>query len=380
MKLYVHVPFCHSKCAYCDFYSTPRNEWMEAYADALAGEWDERRKELKEPIDTLYLGGGTPSSLPPLLLKRITDMLTDRGHGCGAPAVMTGLREATIEANPEDVTKDWVDFIVSETPFRRVSMGIQSFSDEELTLIGRRHSAQRAVEAIGCLRDGGIENISCDLIYGLPGQSLESWKKSLDTLIALHPEHISAYLLSYEPGTRLSAMLERGKIHETDEATVDDMYTYLCEASRKGGYVHYEISNFALPGHEAVHNSSYWDGSPYIGLGPGAHSWDGEKRSFNPSSLKDYLACNGKDFGIIDEEDALNRYNDILITRLRTLRGLHPSLIEREFGKEARSSFVHDASALERKGLLSLSPDGAYIIPEKMWLTSNSILLELIKI
>ena len=381
MKLYVHIPFCHSKCAYCDFYSTPRKDWMEAYVDALAGEWEQRRKGLKEPIDTLYLGGGSPSSLPTGLLKRIIETLTSDNSSINTYTNNPPhLREATIEANPEDVTKEWVDFIVNETPFRRVSMGIQSFSDEELALIGRRHSAQKAIEAIGRLREGGIGNISCDLIYGLPGQSLESWKKSLDTLIAVRPEHISAYLLSYEPGTRLSVMLEKGKIHETDEAIIDDMYAFLCETTRKAGYIHYEISNFALPGREAIHNSSYWDGSPYIGLGPGAHSCDGVSRSFIPPSLKNYIACKGKDFGIIDEENELNRYNDMLITRLRTLRGLRPSSVKQEFGGEIYESFVNEASALEKKGLLKLSPEGAYIIPEKMWLTSNSILLELIKI
>ncbi|MDE5915376.1 MAG: radical SAM family heme chaperone HemW, partial [Duncaniella sp.] len=265
MKLYIHVPFCHSKCAYCDFYSTPRKEWMEAYTDALINEWHVRSETFEEAVDTLYFGGGTPSSLPPQLFKRIIDALDLD------PRL---LREATVEANPEDVTADWVRFIVNETPLRRVSMGIQSFDDSELHTVGRRHTAARAIEAVETLRAEGIANISCDLIYGLPGQDMKSWERSLSTLTGLRPEHISAYLLSYEPGTRLSVMLDQGKITETPDEVVEAMYALLCETTAKEGYRHYEISNFALPGKEAIHNSSYWDGSPYIGLGPGAHSWD----------------------------------------------------------------------------------------------------------
>lgn len=164
MKLYVHIPFCHSKCAYCDFYSTPRSEWMEGFVDAVAGEWEERSRDLHEEVDTLYFGGGTPSSLPLPLLGRLLDIFN----------LQSPLREATIEANPEDITAEWVDYIVSHTPFRRVSMGIQSFSDRELQTVGRRHSADHAAEAFQTLRRGGIGNISCDLIYGLPGQTLTS--------------------------------------------------------------------------------------------------------------------------------------------------------------------------------------------------------------
>lgn len=370
MKLYVHIPFCGSKCAYCDFYSTPRHEWMEAFVDSALSEWALRSQGLSEPVDTLYFGGGTPSSLPLPLLKKLTDGL-----------VLTApLREATIEANPEDVTPEWVDFIVSETPFRRVSMGIQTFSDSELKAIGRRHDAARAVSAYETLRKGGIENISCDLIYGLPGQDMASWEKSLSTLIGLRPEHISAYLLSYEPGTRLYIRLEKGEITEADDELVTAMYTRLCEATSAAGYRHYEISNFALPGREAVHNSSYWDGSPYIGLGPGAHSWDGERRAFNPSNLKAYIGRKGIGFLEIEEETADNRFNDMLITRLRTSRGIHLREIVRDFGEETAREFAGQCRPLLADGLLTLSDGDCYRIPEHHWLTSNSTLLKLIRV
>lgn len=369
MKLYVHIPFCGSKCAYCDFYSSPKREWMEAFVDAAVNEWRQRSEGLEEAVDTLYFGGGTPSSLPPALLGRLLD-------GLGLPS---GLREATIEANPEDVSREWVRFIIDETPFRRVSMGVQSFSDSELSAIGRRHDSARAIEAFRTMRDEGIGNISCDLIYGLPGQDMKSWKKSLSTLIDLRPEHISAYLLSYEPGTRLYARLQQGKVTEADDVLVEDMYSLLCGMTAAAGYSHYEISNFAKPGREAIHNSSYWDGSPYIGLGPGAHSWDGVRRSFNPSNLKDYILRGGRDFAECEDEDDNNRFNDMLITRLRTSRGILLPEIAETFGKTVAEEFKSQAGLLADAGLMSVDGD-CYTIPESHWLTSNSILLQLIRV
>lgn len=370
MKLYIHIPFCKSKCAYCDFYSTPRLELMESFVDSAINEWKSRSKGLDEPIDTLYLGGGTPSSLPPQLLSRLLSALP----------LTDAIREATIEANPDDISPEWVSFITGETPFRRVSMGIQSFSDTELSAISRRHSAADAVKAFETLRAGGIDNISCDLIYGLPGQDCRSWEKSLERLIDMRPEHISAYLLSYEPGTRLYARLSQGKVAEADEDTVEKMYSILCSKTAEAGYGHYEISNFALPGREAVHNSSYWDGSPYIGLGPGAHSWDGKCRSYNPSNLKDYINAGGVGFGVIEEEDDDNRFNDMIITRLRTRRGLLLSEIREQFGESVLNDFLADSRPLEKEGLLTVTEDGRYSVPEEKWLMSNSILLPLIRV
>ncbi len=370
-KLYIHVPFCHAKCAYCDFYSTPRREWMEAYIDSLLHEWQLRGSEAPDGFDTIYIGGGTPSSLPISLLARLLAEL---------PPSAGQLKEFTIEANPEDVTADWVKFICEETMIDRVSMGIQSFSDNELRAISRRHSASEAIDAYRRLRQGGVRNISCDLIYGLPSQSLDSWKRSLDTLVSLHPEHISAYLLSYEDGTRLSAMLSAGKIAETEETVILNMYRYLCDTLRVAGYQHYEISNFALPGMKAVHNSSYWDGSIYIGLGPGAYSWDGTNRSYNPSDLKRYIACRGENFKVIEHESFDNRFNDTVMTALRTSRGLNLVELESSFGTEAVSELRSELPPLIANGHITLNSKGILTIPEEHWLISNSIILPLIRV
>lgn len=343
---------------------------MGEYVDAAVNEWKLRCHTAPAGIDTIYIGGGTPSSLPPeLLLKLLSSLpVTDR------------IKEFTIEANPEDVTPAWVKFIREYTAIDRVSMGIQSFSDEELKIVGRRHTAADAVSAYELLRSEGIGNISCDLIYGLPGQTFDSWRRSLDRLISLRPEHVSAYLLSFEEGTRLYAMLSAGKVSEADEGLITEMYDYLCEALRSAGYVHYEISNFALPGKKAVHNSAYWDGSPYIGIGPGAYSWDGANRSYNPSNLRDYIASGGENFGVMEIETVDNRFNDSVMTSLRTLRGLDLDILERDYGTPVVDEMKSALPPLIEQGYLCLSDDNILTIPEKHWLISNSILLPLIRV
>lgn len=282
------------------------------------------------------------------------------------------MSELTVEANPEDVDFGFADFIASVSPSARVSMGVQSLIDSELAVIGRRHSADDSVKAYRILRDRGISNISLDLIYGLPGQSLDSWKCSVDGLLNLRPEHISAYLLSYEPRTRLWAMLENGKIVEASEDLVSGMYDYLCEALRDAGYEHYEISNFALPGYRARHNSAYWDGSEYVGLGPGAHSFVDGKRGYNLPSLKDYIATRGCGVYREDPEDDMSRFNDRVITALRTSSGL--CLNDLRLYPDSYGSAVR----LLSEGLLAECGDGRISIPERMWLRSDYVMRELI--
>lgn len=364
MRVYIHVPFCRSKCSYCDFYSTPRHEMMGKYVDTIGEEWL-AIPERATP-DTIYIGGGTPSCLPLHMLDRLISHIS----------ITTPLREFTIEANPEDVTLKWATHITAKTAIDRVSMGIQTFNDTTLSFLGRRHSGKQAEIAIGILRRAGVSNLSCDLIYGLPGQSLDDWRRDLDRLIGIRPEHISAYLLSYEPRTRLGGMLKKGTVEETSDTLAEQMYQYLCEATRSAGYRHYEISNFALPGHESLHNSSYWDGSDYIGLGPGAHSMVRGTRWHNPSDLHSYLLNRGRNFRVIEEEDAKNRFNDLLITALRTARGLDPADIPEEFSDNFRAT----SSRLLSAGNLSYTDQGRLIIPESRWLTSNTILLDLIEV
>ena len=361
--LYIHIPFCGAKCAYCDFYSGPFAVDHSRYIAAGARELELRRDEpgAVNPT-TLYIGGGTPSLLTADEFTALASRLPD----------LSGVEEFTIEVNPDDVTDERVDAWMS-AGVNRVSMGVQSLDDEVLKRVGRRHTARMAIDAYVRLRRHGIDNISLDLIYGLPSQSLDSWKNSLDGVLALRPEHLSAYSLSYEPGTRLYAALQVGKIKETDENTVVAMYTYLCDRMRAAGYEHYEISNFALPGCRSRHNSSYWSFTPYTGLGPGAHSFDGEVRRYNPSSLKGYLEAieSGRTAYEVDEETAMDRLNDRIMVAMRTSDGLDLSTLPVDIADRlSRLADKKQAAGLVRLG-------SRIFIPEDKFLVSDAIIRDL---
>lgn len=276
--IYIHVPFCKSFCTYCGFYSelvsNGCGKQFEAYAGAVAAEAAARRDEIVSTlsVNTLYIGGGTPSVLPPSILRRIVD------------AIPFGpFTEFTLEANPDDITpealRQWKSLGVN-----RLSMGVQSFDDALLRWMGRRHDAAGAVSAFESARKAGYGNISIDLIFGINGFS--SWEASVRQAVELRPEHISAYQLSLEDGSALSDMAGAGKYSEESEDICREQYDLLCRILGEAGYVHYEVSNFALPGYEAVHNSAYWRRVPYVGLGPAAHSFDGFRRRWNSSSLE----------------------------------------------------------------------------------------------
>ncbi|MDE6086625.1 MAG: radical SAM family heme chaperone HemW [Muribaculaceae bacterium] len=363
--LYIHIPYCHSKCHYCDFYSGSGLGYQNIYVEAIAKEFSIRRQEIIEPFKTIYIGGGTPSSLEPINIERLLYFCKTMND--------VNPEEFTVEVNPEDVTSGLIETLRSYG-VNRVSMGIQSLVDSELKDVGRNHLSSQAIESAGMISES-FPNFSYDLIFGLPGQTLNSLRFSLDRLLELRPPHISVYLLSYEPGTRLYARLAAGKINETDESTVNEMYSLICRKLADEGYNHYEISNFALTGYESRHNSSYWASVPYLGLGASAHSFDGRLRRYNPSNLKEYLKSinAGKSAAIIDEEDADNRLNDILITRLRTARGLHrDDLLPSDYSRVEPT-----INSLIERGQLSKIGDSVRI-PEEQWLVSDNILRELI--
>lgn len=358
--IYVHIPFCRSKCGYCDFHSVPQLKLADSYLDALEGEVGER---CAAGADTLYVGGGTPSALSLKQLGRLFSMLPSPGRG-----------ECTIEVNPDDVTEDFVAFLTSETPVNRVSMGVQSMVEAELALAGRRHSPERVAEACRLFHRHGIDNLSLDLIYGLPGQTIDSWRYSLGALLELSPCHLSAYMLTYEPRTRFTAMRDAGKLAEASEDTLVGMYDALIEATRRAGMEHYEISNFALPGMRARHNSSYWSGADYIGLGTGAHSYINGVRGYNPQDIRGYINACGRGFYVEEQETPENLFNDMLITRLRTSDGLSlDSLTGEDAARLLKAASKHLAA-----GRMSL--DGHILrICETSWLVSDNILIDLIK-
>ncbi len=369
--LYIHIPYCHSKCSYCDFLSTPRSDTMLQYIDALKIELEMRISEIDDVYSTIYIGGGTPSILPLPLLQQIIK------HIARYIDIAT-LNEFTIEANPEDISSEWCDAIV-KMGISRVSMGIQSFDDVELKAINRRHSAQMAVDAIDILRRSGINEISGDLIYGLPGQSLVSWQQSLDRLLQFQLPHFSAYLLSYEPGTGLYAQLKSGNVEEASEELAQEMYNHLIDEARKNGYEHYEISNFSLSGHNAIHNSNYWKDLPYLGLGVSAHSFDGSNRRFNGNNLKHYIATieSGKPYFSVEEETFEERHNDYIIVSLRTSHGINLDDYRHRWGDTYYEQLISTAQKYLSSGEMIIRGN-QLAISEKSMLISDRIMVDFI--
>lgn len=377
--LYIHIPYCRSKCYYCDFYSRPTGGAdISNYVEALLQEWHMRCNEIDEVVSTVYIGGGTPSLMDDKLLVRLIDGLSEFID-------FSSLKEFTFEANPEDINDRRIELWQS-MGINRVSIGIQSFKQSELDVIGRRHRSSVGTEALKLLSAKNI-NYNADLIYGLPDQTLQNWKDNLCRLLDYNPPHFSAYLLSYEPGTRLTAMRDQGRVNEASEELACAMYEMLCEVAIQAGYNHYEISNFSKPGLEAIHNSSYWNYTPYIGLGVSAHSFDGTVRRFNPNNLKRYLASmnNNRTYYETDDENTQNRFNDYLITSLRTRAGFSPSFAMRTFSHKIVEEFYANLNKLNTdfkiKGklapIIKLSDD-ALAIPEQLWLKSDAILRDLI--
>lgn len=310
-----------------------------AYVCAVVEEARQRRRELTphECIKTLYLGGGTPSQLDP-------ETMTSLVNGLREALPLDQLVEFTIEVNPDDVTLDYMEWMVS-LGVNRVSMGVQSFVDEELRFIRRRHDALDARRAVKIIRDAGINNISIDLIYGIPGQTIDTWRYSVDEAVALGVQHISAYNLSYEKGTQLWNMRARGEVAELDDDTCVAMYQLLVESLRKAGYEHYEISNFSLPGYHSRHNSAYWDGTPYLGLGAAAHSFNGVVRRYNPADLQEYLDRINEQGIAYDEEHLTTeeQYDETVMLALRTARGLDTAVIHDRFGQDTYDYLMRQA-------------------------------------
>lgn len=362
--IYIHIPFCAKKCIYCDFYSLgARNAPWEAYTSALLSELKSRLGELRgESIDTLYIGGGTPSLIPPREFRRLAGALRELAPNAA---------EFTVEVNPDDVTPALVEMYRAEG-VNRVSMGVQSLEDGELRAIGRRHTAARALEAYGLLR--ALGNVSVDLIFGLPGQTPESWERTVRRVAELRPEHVSAYSLMWEEGTALSVMRRQGRVKEAPEGWSLRMYSMLSDALAEAGYVHYEISNYALPGRESRHNSSYWAGVPYLGLGAGAHSYDGlSTRRSNPCDAGAYTAFHADGahgtFFVTEELSREELREEYVMTRLRTARGIDLAEYARLYGEGESDAILRHASRHLRAGhlakqgnRLSLSPDAVMLL------------------
>lgn len=371
--IYIHIPFCKTRCIYCDFYSTTLvNGWKERFVNALCKEIEMRKEYLDgRCIDTVYFGGGTPSLLSAEDFAVIFDCLSK----CFDLSQCT---EITLEANPDDLTLSYLKEL-SALPFNRISMGVQTFDNRSLSLLNRRHTAEQAIEAVRASREVGFRNLSIDLIYGLPGESENQWQTDLEQAIALHPEHISAYHLTYENGTPLERMLRKKQVSEVSEETSLHFFTSLVETLTKAGYEQYEISNFCQTGLQSRHNSSYWQGVHYLGLGPSAHSFNGTSRSWNVAAIKEYVVAIERCLLPLETEELslTTRYNERIITALRTSVGLSISELKEDFGDEWKSYCLAMADPHLRAGRLKLEKDRLRLTQSGIFL-SDGIMSDLL--
>ena len=366
LGIYVHIPFCRRKCAYCDFYSLsgPQAEQMDAYLAALQRQIvDFFTGEGKRQVDTLYIGGGTPSVLGAERLCTLLD--TIHRHADLLPHA-----EITVEVNPESVDEALL-LALRKAGVNRISMGIQSSDDTQLAALGRLHTFAQAKAAAEKIQSLCTENLSVDLMYGLPGQTMESWKQSVEDILSLRPAHISCYALKLEEGTPLY----RKNPTLPDEDLQTDMYLWLVSRLEEAGYPQYEISNFCLPGKHSRHNSRYWDLRDYIGFGCGAHSYYGGRRFSTLSDLPGYLAAMKQGTSVLEEEDeeaAPDRSLEYLMLGLRTIRGVEAGKYTRRFGGD----FGPCAAVLQRflpAGYVGREGDRWYLTP-KGFLVSNAII------
>lgn len=370
--IYLHIPFCKRRCIYCDFYSTTQSEKKTAYVAALCRELDQRKDYLQgERIETIYLGGGTPSQLEDKDFEQIFQTL-HRLYEISPEA------EITIEANPDDLTDEYVNMLRT-FPFNRLSMGIQTFQENILHLLHRRHTAQQAVEAFERCRKAGFTNISIDLMYGLPGETLQTWEADLRQAVSMKPEHISAYHLIYEEGTVLWKLREQHRVEEADEDLSVSLFTQLIHKLKDYGYQHYEISNFCLPGMYSRHNSSYWTGKKYLGCGPSAHSYNDISRQWNVSSLDHYIeqVNNGETYFEVEELDLYTRYNDFVITTIRTMWGMQLDVLKEQFGTKLYNYCLRIAQPHLSQGTLELS-NGVLKLTEKGVFISDGIMSDML--
>lgn len=349
ISLYIHIPFCWQKCRYCDFVSfSGREQSMAQYTEALVTELRLVREKLPSVAKTIFIGGGTPTCLPDELLTQVL-----RAAQCW---VTDKLLEYTVEANPGTVTADKLA-LLRQYGVNRLSMGVQSSHQQELTLLGRSHSFEDARESVRLARTAGFDNINLDLIYGLPGQTLAHWRQTLEQVLALSPEHLSLYQLKIEEDTVFGRWLEQGRIAEFDDEVAFAMYMTAHELLEEHGYYQYEISNYARPGCESLHNQAYWCTDDYYGAGLAAHSFLRPSRYFNPVAMSDYLTLLLQDRLPIQETEVLTQQQcmeETMFMGLRMNRGVDLKRFQMRYGQRADEIFAPAIDKCRRHGWLEI--------------------------
>lgn len=371
--IYIHIPFCRSRCIYCGFYSTTSLELRQRYVETVVKEIGIRSQETG--VRSIYLGGGTPSLLTIPQLQQIFDAIYIYNK-------VEKDAEVTIEVNPDDVTETFAEGLAT-LPVNRVSMGAQTFDDVRLKFLHRRHTSSQVRKAVSLLRSAGISNISVDLMYGFPNETISDWEGDIDAAIALDVEHLSAYCLTIEEGTELWRWLSQKKGNPSCEILPDEeleraMYEMLIDKSEAAGFEHYEISNFAKPGFYSRHNSSYWDGTPYLGIGAAAHSYDGNTRSWNIADIHQYIEGMEDGKRIFESEtlDADTRYNDMVTVALRTRDGLDLKRLSEDY----RNYCLRNAQRFLDDGQLQVTQAQTLTLTRKGLFVSDMIMSELMKV
>ncbi len=372
--IYLHIPFCIQRCSYCNFFSVVSINLVNEVINAIIKELSIRKDYLKnEPVQTIYFGGGTPSLLTIQQIEKLLNTVYTN-----FPVEQNA--EITFEANPDDLTKKYL-FDLKKVGINRLSIGIQSFDDDKLKILNRRHNATQAHEAVREAQKAGFNNISIDLIYGLPFQSLDEWGADLDKAFSLSIQHLSAYGLTFEEKTLLSKQKEKKIIEPADEELMIEMYELLLEESSKKGFDAYEISNFSLPGFYSRHNSSYWNQTPYLGVGPSAHSYNGISRQWNVAAIQKYTEGILKNSTFYEQEilSLEDRYNEYVLLGLRTKNGINIDALEQNFGTELKDfclenikTFIDNEKAYRCGSFLRLNTKGKLI--------SDTIIAQLMKV
>ena len=368
--IYIHIPFCKTICGYCDFFRSANLTHRGSYVEALHRELDATRDYLPErTIRTIYFGGGTPSTIAPAEFSSLIEHIGQLYNICE-------VEEITLEANPDDLTDDYLAQL-ADTPINRLSLGLQSLHDDELEFMNRRHSAAQAENAVRAAQRVGFDNISIDLIYGLPNSTTERWRQTLQRAVALNVQHISAYHLGIEPHTRFGTLRDKGLLSPVSEEVSYEQFDLLRETLAQNGFEHYEISNFALAGRRSRHNSSYWNDIPYLGLGAGAHSFDGHSRRWGVENLSEYIAhSDSPEIYTVEQLSDDERYNEYVMTRLRTCEGIDTEELLQKFGAHKLHFFEQRCRPLlNQKRLENVA--GRISITANNLLISDSIICEL---
>lgn len=361
--IYFHIPFCKRICAYCDFFRSADLSRMGETVGAMHRELEARRDYLHDrQIRTLYFGGGTPSLCAPETLQGLIGYAATL-YDCSS------VEETTVEANPDDLTETYLDGL-RRAGFDRLSVGIQSFDDGCLKLMNRRHTATQAEQAIRSAQKAGFGNITVDLIFGVPGFGDDALRHSLERALALGVQHISAYHLTIEPDTAFGRRMQRGEFRPVAEQVSETEFRTVHDTLTGAGFEHYEVSNYALPGFRARHNAAYWSGAEYLGIGPGAHSYDGHERHWAVSSITKYLGGAPYESETLTETD---RFNEYVMTSLRTAEGLDTALIAERFGAKRLSALLADARRFLDSGLLR-EAEGRLTVPAARFLVSDEVI------